>query len=142
MLLIVRRLILSRNSSFKKIRNRKGGFSLLEVMLAILLFGTGLVFLLQIVNTGLFVGGQNEDTVIAANLAQEKIEELRNDAYADLVSETPAVAVPGFPAFTREVSVGDSTPAQTGLKEVSVKVNWAAKNSVMTTTMVTYVSDI
>ena len=110
-------------------------------MLAVLLFGTGLVFILQVVSTGLFVGGQNESTVIAANLAQEKIEELRNATYAALASETPAVVVSGFSDFTREVLVGDSTPPQTGLKEITVNVNWSAKNSVMTTTMVTYVSD-
>ena len=123
-------------------RTTKKGFSLLEVMLAILLFGIGLVFLLQIVNTGLFVSGQNEDTVIAANLAQEKMEELRNAAYAALVSETPAAAVSGFTGFTREVLVGDLTPAQTGLKQITVNVNWSAKNQTMTTTMVTYVSDV
>ena len=124
------------------LRSTKNGFSLLEVMLAVLLFGTGLVFILQVVSTGLFVGGQNESTVIAANLAQEKIEELRNATYAALASETPAVVVSGFSDFTREVLVGDSTPPQTGLKEITVNVNWSAKNSVMTTTMVTYVSDI
>lgn len=121
-----------------KIRSRKGGFSLLEVMLAILLFGTGLVFLLQIVNTGLFVGGQNEDTVIAANLAQEKIEESRNAAYAAIVSEAKT-AVIGFPAFQRQV---DMTTLQTGLKQISVTVYWYAKSAEMSTNMVTYVSDI
>jgi prepilin-type N-terminal cleavage/methylation domain-containing protein len=127
---------------FMKIRSHKGGFSLLEMMLAILLFGTGLAFLLQIVSTGLFVGVQNEDTIIAANLAQEKIEELRNTAYASLASTTPAVAVTGFTGFTREVLVGDLTPAQAGLKKITVKVNWPARNNVMTTTMVTYVSNV
>lgn len=126
------------------IPNTKRGFTLLETLLAILLFGAGMAFLLQVVNTGLFVGGQNEDTVIAANLAQEKIEELRNAAYASLSSETPAAAVPGpgFTGFTREALVEDLTPAQTGLKKVTVNVNWPAKSDVMTTTMVTYVSDI
>ena len=112
------------------------------MMLAVLLFGAGLVFLLQIVNTGLFVGGQNEDTVIAANLVQERIEELRNTTYASLASTTPAIPVPGFTGFTREVLVGDLTPAQTGLKQITVNVNWPAKSSVMTTTMVTYVSNV
>lgn len=112
------------------------------MMLALLLFGTGLVFLLQVVNTGLFVGSVNENEVIAANLAQEKMEEFRNKTYANMISETPAVAVLGFPAFTREVLVDDLSPAQTGLKKITVNMSWSAKNSMMTTTMVTYVSDI
>ena len=124
------------------ILNTRKGFSLLEVMLALLLFGAGLAFLLQIISTGLFVGGQNEDTAIAANLAQEKIEEFRNKTYDDMSSETPAEPDPVFTGFTREVLVGDSTPALPGLREITVNVNWSAKNKVMTTTMVTYVSDI
>jgi prepilin-type N-terminal cleavage/methylation domain-containing protein len=124
---------------FKKTRNRKGGFSLLEVMLAILLFGTGFVFLLQAMNTGLSVGGFNENSVIAANLAQEKIEWSRNAAYGSLASETPAAAVPGFTGFTREVLVGDLTPAQTGLKQITVKVSWPGEEPII---MVTYVSSV
>jgi hypothetical protein len=107
-------------------------------MLAILLFGTGLVFLLQIINTGLFVGGQNEDAVISANLAQEKIEELRNAAYSSIVSESKA-AVAGFPAFNRKVDV---TTPRTGLKQISVTVYWFARNTETSANMVTYVSDI
>jgi len=131
-------LILLRNLLFRKIFSHKGGFSLLEVMLAILLFGAGFAFLLQIVSTGLFVGGQNEDTVIAANLAQEKIEELRNATYAAVVSEVKAI-VAGFPAFNRKVDV---TTPQTGLKQISVTVYWFAKAAEVNTNMVTYVSDI
>lgn len=114
------------------------GFSLLEVMLAVLLFGTGLVFLLQVVSTGLFVGGQNENTVIAANLAQEKIEELRNASYASIADEVKAV-VTGFSAFQRSVVV---TTPQTSLKQISVTVYWFAKADEMNTNMVTYVSDV
>ncbi|MBI5124006.1 MAG: hypothetical protein HZA72_01145 [Candidatus Omnitrophica bacterium] len=107
-------------------------------MLAILLLGTGFALLLQVVSTGLFAGGVNEDELVAANLAQEKIEELRNTQYAGIVQETPAVAVAGFPAFTREVLV--STP-QTGLKQITVNVYYYVKNTQTSTTIVTYVSD-
>lgn len=114
------------------------GFSLLEVMLTIILFGTGLAMLLQVVSTCLFVGGQNEDTIIAANLVQEKIEELRNAAYSTIASEVKA-AVTGFSAFERQVDV---TIPQTGLKQISVTVYWFAKAAETSTNMVTYVSDI
>lgn len=121
-----------------KNRNREEGFSLLEIMLTIVLFGTGFAMLLQVVSTCLFVGGQNEDTIIAANLIQEKIEELRNAAYAAIASEVKA-AVTGFSAFERQVDV---TIPQTGLKQISVTVYWFAKAAETSTNMVTYVSDI
>lgn len=135
---MVRQLIRLRNFLFASARNKKAGFSLLEVLLAILLLGTGLVALLQVVNTGLFVGGQNENTIIAANLVQEKIEESRNASFSSVVSEAKAV-VSGFPAFNRQVDV---TTLQSGLKQVSVTVYWFAKNTETNTNMVTYVSDI
>ena len=114
------------------------GFTLLEIMLAILLLGTGLAVLLQVVSAGLFAGGVNENEIIAANLAQEKIEELRNASYAGIADEIKAV-VTGFPAFQRSVSV---TTPQAGLKQVSVTVYWFAKASEMSINMVTYVSDV
>ncbi len=116
----------------------KKGFTLLEVILAIILLGTGFAVLLQVVSTGVFTGGQNEDTIIAANLIQEKIEELRNATYSTIASEDKA-AVSGFSAFNRKVDV---TTPQTGLKQVSVTVYWFAKADETNTNMVTYVSDI
>lgn len=132
---MVRQLIPSHD--IMKLRVKKG-FTLLEVILAIVLLGTGLAVLLQVVSTGLFAGGQNEDTIIAANLIQEKIEELRNATYSTIASEDKA-AVSGFSAFNRKVDV---TTPQTGLKQVSVTVYWFAKADEMNTNMVTYVSDI
>ena len=136
---MVHRLIRSRNQFYRKIRNKEGGFTLLEVMLAILLLGTGFAVLLQVVSTGLSASGVNENEIIAVNLAQEKIEELKNTLYASITDETPPVAVTGFPAFTREVLV---TTPQANLKEITVKVYWYVKSTQTNLTMVTYVSDI
>ena len=116
-------------------------------MLAVLLLGTGLVALIQVVNTGLFLGSQNEDAIIAANLAQEKTEECRNALYSAVASEAkgvityqtvPATADPRYAAFRRQVDV---TTPQTNLKQVSVTVYWFANSSEVSTNMVTYVSN-
>ncbi|MFH0763589.1 MAG: prepilin-type N-terminal cleavage/methylation domain-containing protein [Candidatus Omnitrophota bacterium] len=114
------------------------GFTLLEVLLAIMLFSAGVVTLLQVVNTALFAGGLNENEIIAANLLQEKIEELRNEDFAGINSEDPPVAVDGFPGFTRGVT---ATTPRTGLREVSVTVYWHARNDRMSVNAATYVSD-
>lgn len=136
---MVRPLIPLRNTLFRKIRNRKEGFSLLEVMLAILLFGTGFAFLLQIVSTGLFAGGVNENDIIAANLVREKIEEFRNSAYSNVTEETPAEAVAGFPLFTREVLV---TNPITNMKQITVNVYWYVRGAQASLSAVSYVSDV
>lgn len=119
------------------IPSRKG-FTLLEVLLTIILMVTGFIVLLQAVSIGLFAGGENETELVAVNLAQEKMEELRNKSYPDIANETKAV-VSGFPAFQREVSV---TALQSGLKQVNVTVYWFAKSDELNTSLVTYVSDI
>lgn len=118
---------------------RKSGFTLLEILLAILLLGTGLAILLQIISVGLFAGSQNEDEIVATYLCQEAIEGLRNTQFSSISQVSPAIAISDFPAFTREVLV---TESPTGLKEISVNVYWFAGATQTHLSMVTYVSDI
>lgn len=116
---------------------RKNGFTLLEVLLATLLVVGGFIFLLQAMAVGLFAGGDNEGQLIALNLSQEKLEELRNKSYASVINETEA-AVTGFPSFEREVIV---TVPQIGLKEVNVSTSWRTKASTLSVNLVTYLSN-
>ena len=134
-LLLIRNHNLSANI---KNRNREGGFSLLEVLLAILLLGTGLAVLLQVISTGLFAGSVNENEIIATSLVQEKIEELRNASFASIISEAKA-AVSGFSSFSRKVDV---TTPQTNLDQITVTVYWYAGQTETSLSMVTYVSNI
>jgi len=128
---MVRQLIHSLNLRAKK------GFTLLEVLIAILLFSVGFISILQVMSAGLFAGGQNEDEIIAFYLAQEKIEEINNASFAGIAAEAKA-AVTGFPAFSRQVAV--SVP-ETNLDQITVTVYWYARNTETSFTMVTYVSN-
>lgn len=117
---------------------KQNGFTLFEVLLTIVLITIGFTALMQAISAGFFAGGQNENSLVAVNLAQEKMEEIRNKSYANVVNEAKS-AVSGFSVFQREVAV---TAAQAGLKEVSVKVYWFAKQDELNVNLVTYVSDI
>ena len=119
---------------------REGGFSLLEVLLAILLLSTGLVFLLQAVNTGLLTSSYSEDEVIAAYLAQEKSEEILNTTFASISSSTEP-SVPGFTKFGRTVNVKNNTPVASS-KQVTVAVSWYAQDKPVSLSTVSYVSDV
>src|SRR3989338_2877858 len=99
-------------------RNAKDGFTLLEVLLTIILMVAVFVVLLEAFSTGLFSGGENETELVGINLAQEKMEEIRNKSYATIVNEAKAV-IAAFPAFQMEVAV---TTPQTSLKQVTVNV--------------------
>ena len=116
----------------------KKGFTLLEVLLAILLTVTGFVALLQAASVALSASGYNEAELVAINLAQDKIEDVRTVSFSSIADEAKA-AVPDYPAFSREVVV---TTPQSGLKQVSVNVYWFAKSAEMNTSLITYASDI
>lgn len=117
---------------------RSKGFTLLEVLLAVVLFGAGFVALLQAVGLALFSGSVNENEIIAVNLIQEKMEEARNTNYAGLFTEDPPSEVNGFPGFTRGMTV---RTVQTGIKEAVVNVYWYVKNDRINMNAATYVSE-
>jgi len=118
--------------------SRNKGFTLLEVMMAVVLMVSGFLSLSWAMSVGLFAGGDNENTLIAINLAQEKMEEIRNKSYANALNEAKA-AVRGFSSFQREVAV---STVQGGLKEVDVNVYWYVKSAEASVGLVSYVSDI
>ena len=118
--------------------SRNKGFTLLEVMMAVVLMVSGFLSLSWAMSVGLFAGGDNENTLIAINLAQEKMEEIRNKSYANALNEAKA-AVSGFSSFQREVAV---STVQGGLKEVDVNVYWYVKSAEASVGLVSYVSDI
>ena len=123
---------------FQRIVGKPAGFTLFEMVLVIALVTTASVALLQALGTGLFAGRENENETVAANLAQEKIEELRKKSFSGISSETRA-AVSGFSPYEREVVV---STVQTGLKQATVNVYWTSKSATLSSSLVTYASDI
>lgn len=121
-----------------QIRSPKNGFTLLEILLTLVLLGVGLVCLVSALSLILTSGGINESELVATNLAQEKIESLKNTSYAGIANEARA-AVSGFTSYEREVAV--TTPV-TGLKEINVTVYWTHRNSELNRNLVTYRSEI
>ena len=119
-------------------RGHTRGFTLIELLIVIVLFSAGAVALIQIFSLCLFGGGENENTIIATALAQEKMEEIRNEPYASISAEARA-EVPNYTFFEREVLV--STP-MSSLKQVTVNVYWKEKSGDVKTSLVTYASDI
>ena len=114
--------------------NRKGGFSLLEVLLAILLFTVGFVAIARVFSTGLFAESDTEKILVSTNLAQERIEQIRNLSYNNIVDEPKAV-VSGFPIFQREVIVSEIQP---GLSEIVVRIYYPTKPGEDSVSLFTY----
>jgi len=116
------------------------GFTLIELLIVIALFAAGAVALLQIFSTSLYGGAENENTVVATALAQEKMEEICNEGYASIAGE-PRAEVPDYAFFDREVIVDNSTPVS-NMKRVTVNVYWNERSGDVKISLVTYVSNI
>ena len=117
---------------------KKNGFTFLEVLLTIVLFSAGVVALIQVFGMGMVAAEDTQHTLVAANLAREKLEEIKNKAYADISGEAKA-QLSSFSFFQRELIV--STP-QAGLKLITVNVSWTVRDQEQIVSLITYVSDL
>lgn len=116
----------------------KRGFTLIEVLIVVVLFSAGAVVLLEIFSVGLFGGFENENTLIATALAQDKMELVRNSSYGSIGDEAKA-PVTDYPFFQREVVV---TTPQANLKQITVNIYWTERTGEIKISLVTYVSNI
>ena len=116
------------------------GFTLLEVMLTLALVATGTVACAELFHRAQAGSTDGEDTLIAAGLAQRRLEELRNTSYASLADESAAaVSSPsGYSRFTRSVAV--TTPIA-NLKQIVVTVSWSAPGGTASISLQTYRSN-
>ena len=117
-------------------RTTNNGFTLLEILLTLALFGAGVVGIAGLFGYALDSSLDAEYTEVAMNLAQARMEEVRNIAYASITDEAKA-QVAGFPLFQRQVGV---TEPLTDLRQVTVTVYWQFKGKEVNEQLVTYVS--
>lgn len=109
-------------------RHTKKGFTLLEVLIALIILTVGVIAITRAFSTGLFASTGVEDTDLALNIAQAKMEEIRNTSFGSIADNgpTPADANPDSPLYKFNVTV-DETTVSTDLKRVEVTVDWATK---------------
>lgn len=99
------------------------GFTLLEIMISLVIFTVGTLSAMTLIHRAQAAATDGENVLIATHLAQRRLEELRNVAYASVASETQvSITDPsGFTRFDRGVVV--STPV-TNLKQIVSTVYW------------------
>jgi len=116
------------------LKNR--GFTLLETLIAVSLFTVGVIAMVWLFSFGSAGSIDAENTTIAMNLAQMKMEEIKNLAYAGIVDKDKT-AVSGFPGFQSEITV---TEPETGLKQLVVTVYWTLKGAEVGVPLELYIS--
>ena len=97
------------------------GFTLLEILITIMVLGIGVFAIFEAFSTGVLSSTEVVNTDLALNLAQAKMEELRNTDFASLASNGPTADL-NFPNFNTTVSVTGTDP-----KTVGVTVAWNEK---------------
>lgn len=120
---------------------KDGGFTLLEVLIAIVVLSIGLISLAGLLTSTLKSTNLGKNTTVAANLAQQKMESIKMtaavnfDGIADSVAgSNPVTAVntdsaedygtiAGYPAFRREVYITNGA-APVNAKDAAVRVVW------------------
>jgi prepilin-type N-terminal cleavage/methylation domain-containing protein len=97
----------------------EGGFSLLEVMVSMVIFATGLLMMIPMIITSIKGNVFADMTTRAAHHIQGKIEEIKNTH--DLISGSDSPE-----GMTRRWTVEDCGP---NLKKITVQLNWVDKDS-------------
>lgn len=96
------------------------GFTLIELMVAVLILAVALIPLLGMFVQSRVVSGESWDEVTAVSLAQGKMEELKQMPFSALADEGPTPFAEPFDAMRYLVSVENVAP---GLVEITVTVS-------------------
>lgn len=131
----------------------KQGFTLIEVLIAIILIVSGSVVLMQVMSVAIFADSTLEYRLTALNLANEKLEELKDNGYShanlDPASSPFTEAfISGFNFVEQRQWTVDYVDANlstsvsdTGLKDVTVEVQWTQKGGTQSVAVETLIGD-
>ena len=111
-------------------KSKRDGFSLLEVMLALVLFTVGIMFLMNALNIGIFSNTDIENTTLASNIAQAKMETIRSLPFSSLVSSNPNFTAGkdgNFSTFYVTPTLSGSDP--THQLRIDITVTWNNGNT-------------
>ncbi|OGX31238.1 MAG: hypothetical protein A3G37_03460 [Omnitrophica WOR_2 bacterium RIFCSPLOWO2_12_FULL_46_30] len=98
------------------------GFTLLEFMLALIIFSAGVIAIVQAFNAGFLSSEDASNVDLALNIAQAKMEEIKNTAFSSLADSGP-VPDTNFSNFNLTVNVAEGQNPM----RVDVTVNWNVK---------------
>lgn len=116
--------------------SKRHGFTLLEVLISLIILSVGIIAIVRALSTGVFTFSNAENINLALNIAQAKMEEIKNTAYAGISDSSPT-SDPVFPRFSVRVNV---TEAAVPL-EVEVLVNWNEKGTTDSVSLKTLVAN-
>ena len=122
--------MISRIIIFDKSQNHNSGdgFTLLEVLIAVVILGSSLAVLLGSVNRNLVLVSDSKNLSIAKMLAQNKMAEIELEGYPDLKEEEGEFE--DYPGFKWYLSVTplNITALETDIRVVRMLITWDNEN--------------
>lgn len=125
---------------FKKPLKPKG-FTLIELLIAIVLIVVGLVTLMGTMSVGICADANLEYRLTALNLANEKIEELKDTAFGSISAGTETGSAIGFDWIEQRAVNINEPHGPNLLKEVTVTVQWTQKGSTQSVAVDTFIAN-
>ncbi len=107
-------------------RGADNGFSLIEVLVALVILSVGILGLSRASVSLLSVNAINADRVVAASLIQDRLETIKRSGYAraTVTSYTEEYGtIANYSGYRRATTMALNTPA-TNMKTVTVTVSW------------------
>ena len=116
---------MTEHKSFKNtVLRNESGFTLLEVLVAVVILGSTLAVLLGTVNRNLVLASDSKNISIARMLAQNKISEIELGGYpSDATEEGEFEDFPGFKWYLTVLPLNISS-LETDIKIVKLIVTW------------------
>jgi len=108
------------------------GFTMIELMVAVAILAMATLGILQAYSVSFMGMADARDRTVATNYAQEKMEDIKNNPFGEIVDDPanpddPPVDIPGQTKFKRKVTVDDSIE---DLKKVTTTVSWDDRNGI------------
>lgn len=116
-----------------KFIKKQAGFTLIEVMIAVVILAAGLLALMTMQIVSIKANAFSSEMTYAAMVGQGELEKIKNMNYASVVA-IPSATYPVDPALAKgveyktETQVKDNTPT-TDMKTVTLIVNWYASSA-------------
>lgn len=116
---------------------RRKGFSLLEVLIALIIITAGTLAIIQAFSSGLLASGDVENVDLALNIAQAKMEQIKDTSFASLADSAP-IADLNFPDFTVALNVAEGQDPMRAEVTVAWNVKGGQANVTLTSLLTNY----
>jgi type II secretion system protein I len=103
-------------------QKKSAGFTLLEILVALIIFSIGILALTSLTVTATRTGSYGGRMTEAVTFAQDKLEELKTNSWEKIVSGTDQETGPTGITYTRNWKVLEKETRN--LKTVSIRIDW------------------